>query len=141
MCIRDRYHGTGDNTLSLQGPASTITTKDRLCLINTIWLDKQFGGESNHQSINRPAGTILTNDKHCKVSVVPSPKVQCKWLFNHNYGNIGSIIENPCPTLLASRKHFYILNPQYSSKMEGVIVIDENEGETINSCLLYTSDA
>jgi len=99
-----KYHGNGDNILTVEGPSSTLTTKDR---IGVVWLDKYYRGKHNHQSVDSPAGTVMTNDKHSKI--------QC-FLFNHNYNNGASDVENPAPTLLASRKHYYILNPQYSSK-------------------------
>ncbi|AEL24048.1 DNA cytosine methyltransferase [Cyclobacterium marinum] len=136
-----KYHGTGENLVNVDGPSSTLTTKDRIAKIQVIWIDKQFRSELNHQSVEVPAGSILTNDKHCKMtaffmnnftnggqngsldnpapSIMTVPKsnvIQAKWLMNHNYQNTGANIEKPAPTLLASRKHFYILNPQYQSK-------------------------
>jgi DNA (cytosine-5)-methyltransferase 1 len=136
-----KYHGTGDNLVNINGPCSTITTKDRIAKLQVIWVDKQFSSDLNYQSIEVPAGSILTNDKHCKVtaffmnnftnggqhgsidnpsaSIMTVPKsnvVQPKWLMNHTYQNTGSSTENPAPTLLASRKHFYLLNPQYQNK-------------------------
>jgi DNA (cytosine-5)-methyltransferase 1 len=102
-----KYHGNGENLLSIDGPSSTLTTKDRIGLINVVWLDKQYQSDANHQSVDRPAGTLMTNDKHCMVNA---------FMFNHNYNNSGHTLDQPSPTLLASRKHFYLLNPQYASK-------------------------
>lgn len=92
-----KYHSTGENLLSTDAPCSTISTKDRLGLVQVIWLDKQYRSEAKSQ--------------------VPSAKCQKPiWLMNHTYTNTGSSTEAPAPTLLASRKHFYLLNPQYGNK-------------------------
>src|SRR5690606_36580840 len=138
-----KYHGTGENILSTDSPCSTLSTKDRLALVQSVWLDKQFRSDANHQSIDRPAGSIMTNDKHCKMTacfimnqfsgggqqsavatplgaITTAPKsnlIQADgFIFNHNYSATGSSLENPSPTLLASRKHSSLLNPQYESK-------------------------
>lgn len=103
MVFLNKYYGTGI-THDVDKPADTLTTKDRLGIVSVVWLDKQFRSELNHQDIDRPAGSILTNDKHCKVSAI---------LINNYSGNI---LDEPSPTLLASRRHYYLLNPQFKSK-------------------------
>lgn len=134
-----KYYGHGHNLASLDDPSGTVTTKDRLCV---VWIDKQFGGDANHQSINQPAGSILVNDKHCVMnafmvksysgggqhqsidspsgSILTVPKenlVQVEsWLLDTSFSNTGKSIEQPAPTVLASRKHHYLVNPQYQSK-------------------------
>ena len=136
-----KYHGNGDNLVNIDGPCSTLTTKDRIAKLQVVWMDKQFRSDFNHQSVEVPAGSILTNDKHCKMTALWIDKqysgnhnhqnadnplgtimtinkysnIQC-FLFNHNYNYGPSDIESPVPTLLASSKHFYILNPQYQNK-------------------------
>jgi DNA (cytosine-5)-methyltransferase 1 len=64
-----KYYGNGDNMESINDPAATITTKDRLCLVQTAWLDKAYTGKHNHQSIDSPAGAITTVPKMNLVSV------------------------------------------------------------------------
>lgn len=98
-----KYHGNGDNVQSIENPASTLTTKDRIA---KVWIDKQFSGAHNHSSINEPAGTVMTCDKHQLVTAEP-------FILQTNYGNIGRSIEEPCPTLVASRRHHYIVNPSH----------------------------
>lgn len=143
-----KYHGKGVNICSVQYPASTISTKDRLAKIqplywmdrnfnnggghqpitqpagtilsvpklnlikcdyfktHSIWLDKQYSGSANHQSVNQPAGSILANDKHSLIHAE-------KFIMDTNYNNVGSDIESPAPTITASRRHHYLMNPQW----------------------------
>ena len=103
-----KYHGTGKNILGVNETCSTITTKDRLAILQAqFWLDKQFTtGGSNHQSINRPAGTIMTNDKHRLVKCIP-------FISSNHYNNIGSNVKDPFPTITANRKYHYIINPSW----------------------------
>lgn len=136
-----KYYGTGGQLGSINEPAGTLTTKDRLAVINAVWLDKQYTGPLNHQSIDNPAGSILTNDKHCLMNAfimnnysgggivssiddpagtfttVPKSNLVTVegWLMNHNYDNKGSDINEPAPTLLASRKHYYLVNPSFNN--------------------------
>ncbi|WP_262247004.1 DNA cytosine methyltransferase [Parapedobacter soli] len=101
-----KYYGNGDNIQSVDEPAGTLTTKDRFTKAQVVWLDKNYNGPYNHQSVDRPAGTVMTNDKHQKVHVKP-------FILNPNYGNIGKDISEPAPPLLASRRHYYIVNPSH----------------------------
>jgi len=164
-----KYYGNGHNIESLHKPAGTITTKDRMALVQSafldkgfsgaynhqsinepsgaiptkdhyalikaVWLDKQYKSDKNHQSINQPAGSILSNPKHCMVqafidrqfslstrhqsihepagNILTVPKmnlvtVKQAFLMNHTYNNTGHSVDEPAPTLLASRRHFYV---------------------------------
>ena len=131
-----KYYGNGENIEGVNGPCGTLTTKDRFTKVTTCWLDKQYRSNLNHQSINKPAGTILTNDKHCMVqaawldrnfsgggqhqsvdkpagALLTVPKmnmVQIKkpWIIQYSYNNNGNSVDEPCPTLLASRRHHYL---------------------------------
>lgn len=119
-------------------PCGTLTTKDRFA---AVWVDKQYRSDKNHQSVNRPAGSILANDKHCLMqafivknfsqggqhnvvdgpagSLLTVPKenlVQLEsWIMDTNFGNTGKSLDNPAPTIMACRKHHYLVNPQFSS--------------------------
>ncbi|MFB5946093.1 DNA cytosine methyltransferase [Albibacterium profundi] len=101
-----KYYGNGDNVQSTEEPAGTLTTKDRFSKIQAFWLDKQYSGDHNHQSVDVPAGAILTNDKHSLVNTEP-------FIMNTSFGNVGKSINEPAPTLLASRRHHYIINPSH----------------------------
>ena len=140
-----KYFGNS-NTQGVDEPAGTLTTKDRMA---PVWLDKQYRSDRNHQSVDRPAGAVMANDKHCLMqtfivknysnggqhnsveapagSLLTVPKenvVQCEnWVMATNFDNVGSSIEDPAKTIVASRKHQYLmhadswlLNPQYKSK-------------------------
>lgn len=88
-----KYHGNGENILSVENVCSTLSTKDRLALIQPSFIQKNYSGMHNHQSIDNPAGSIMTNDKHSLVSC---------FLINRQYNNTGSSVDNPCFTLIAS---------------------------------------
>lgn len=136
-----KYYGSGGDLGDINQPAGTLTTKDRLAVVNAVWLDKQYSGKDNHQSVNKPTGSILTNDKHCLMNafimnhytgggqhsplseplgaITTVPKANIiqvdGWLMNHNYDNTGSDLNEPAPTILASRKHYYLVNPSFNN--------------------------
>jgi DNA (cytosine-5)-methyltransferase 1 len=104
----DKYHGIS-SPVSINGPASTVTTKDRLSLINAeYFLDKQYSGDHNHQSLDTPAGTILTTDKHCLVKIEP-------FIMSTHFGNGCSSIDAPAKTITANRKYDYLINMNSST--------------------------
>lgn len=134
-----KYHGNGENLLSIESPASTLSTKDRLAKVQPVWLDKTYSGKDNHQSVEQPAGVVMTNDKHQLVqtswidrnfstggqhssielpagSVLAVPKLNLvnaqSFILNGNFGHIAPVKE-PAPTLTASRRHHYIVNPSH----------------------------
>ncbi len=136
QCFLTKYYGNGDNISSVDEPAGTITTKDR---ITKVWLDKTYGGDRNHQSVENPAGVVMVNDKHQLVqtkwldrnftgggqhssidepagSVLSVPKlnlVQAEpFILNGNFGHSAPVGE-PAPVLTASRRHHYIVNPSH----------------------------
>jgi DNA (cytosine-5)-methyltransferase 1 len=111
------------------------------------WLDKNYTGSANHQSIDSPAGAILTKDKYSIVktehfitrqfngggqlssidnpvgSILTVPKinlVSTKWIMDTNYNNIGSSVNDPSPPILASRRHYYIMNPSWFGNMHSI---------------------
>ncbi|WP_139926270.1 DNA cytosine methyltransferase [Hymenobacter sp. DG01] len=101
-----KYYGNGSNVSGLLEPAGTITTKDRMGLVQTQWLDKRYGsGEHNHQSLDAPAGTITTNDHHAVLRAEA-------WMMPTSFDNTGRSLDEPCPTLLASRQHHYLVAPE-----------------------------
>lgn len=98
------YYGNGDNVTSLDVPSPTVTTKDRLALVQSHFIDAQFGN-GKAQSISRPVGTITTVPKYNLV----------KWIMNTNFSNIGSSLNEPSQTITANRKWHYLMNPQFAS--------------------------
>lgn len=134
-----KYHGKGQNIIGMDETCSTLTTKDRLALVQPAWLDKQYGsGDMNHQSVQSPSGTIMPNDKHALVqtkwldkyyngdhnhSSLESPAgtvmgvdkhrlVTTKWIMNTAYSNVGTSIEDPAPTITASRRYHYVMKAE-----------------------------
>ena len=173
-----KYYGNGNNIEDINGPASTLTTRDRLALVQAafldkgfsgvhnhqsiddpagaiptkdhyavvkaVWLDKQYRSPLNHQSINGPAGSILANPKHSMVqafidrqfsqgtqhesihdpvgAILTVPKmnlvkVKVPWIMDYNYNNNGHDVNNPSPTLLAPRRHFYLSQAKFGKKL------------------------
>jgi len=91
----------------IQAPAPTLRTKDGLAMVSTThFIDKHFGKKSQNQSINEPAGTVLPNDKHRLVEAVP-------FVMPTSYGNKPKPVTEPAPTIQASRRHHYLVNPSY----------------------------
>lgn len=90
------YYGNGHNH-TIDEPAPTLTTKDRLSLITSQFLDMQYGN-GTPASINVPANTVTTNPKFNLVTVKP-----CKsyYLMNPQFASAGGSIDRPCFTLIA----------------------------------------
>lgn len=100
------YYGNGHNH-SVELPAPTVTTKDRLALVNSVFIDNQYG-TGKPTSIEQPVGTVTTVPKFNMVSCKP-------WIMNTAFSNIGSSIEQPSQVITANRKWHYLMNPQFAS--------------------------
>jgi DNA (cytosine-5)-methyltransferase 1 len=99
------YYGNGDNCSSINKPSPTVTTKDRIAIVNPCFLYMQYGN-GTATNINDPAATVTTNPKHQLVTCN-------RWVMNTNFNNVGSSIEEPAQTITANRKWHYLMNPQY----------------------------
>lgn len=134
------YYGNGNNCSSVENPAPTVTTKDRLSLVQPFFMNYYSGG-GQHSDIEKPCPAITTNPKQRIVSclfidqqygqskpasteqplgaITTNPKyalVQCQpWLMNKNFSNVGSSLNDPAPVITANRKWHYLLNPQFNS--------------------------
>lgn len=109
-----KYYSGGGQLSSIDEPAGTLSTKDRMAKVHAdFFLQKYYNGDHNHQSIDSPAGTLLPNDKHNLVKAE-------KFLLNGNYHNGGKSIEEPAPTITASRRHHYIVNPGWHGHSKSV---------------------
>lgn len=103
------YYGAGGQHSSVENPAPVIPTKARTALVDPeFFLDKHFGnhGNAQNQSVNDPAGVIMPNDKHRLVEVTP-------FLMPTSYDNKPKSVDEPAPTIQASRRHHYIVNPSH----------------------------
>lgn len=100
------YYGNGGNS-SLQAPAPTVTTKDRLGLVKMQFMDQQYGNGSP-ASLDGPSGTVTAVPKQNLVTVRP-------WLMDTGFDNVGRSIEQPAATITANHKWSYLMNPQFAS--------------------------
>lgn len=100
------YYSGGGQLSDIEDPCPTITAIPKQRLVSPQFLDQQYG-QSKPASIDRPAGTLTQNPKIALVST--------KWLMDTSFSNKGVTIEAPAPTILACRKHHYLVNPQYKS--------------------------
>ena len=149
------YYGRG-GAHSIERPAPTITTKDRLAM---VYLDKQYDtsvpasvdgpcptletvpkvkpvavhfldnqyGQSRCSSVDAPSGTITVNPKQALVEVRP-------WLMLTNYQNVGSDIDEPAKTLTADRHWAYLLSPKEKPVCNG------KDAKFITNTYSYVSD-
>lgn len=86
-------YGNGFNT-SCEAPSATLTTKDRMSLVQATFLDMQYGN-GKPSSVDTVAGTLTTNPKHHLVTVKHS------YLMNPQFTSAGGSVEAPCFTLIA----------------------------------------
>lgn len=100
------YYGNGGNS-SLQSPAPTVTTKDRLGLVKMQFMDQQYGNGSP-ASLDAPSGTVTAVPKQNLVTVRP-------WLMDTGFDNVGRSLEQPAATITANHKWSYLMNPQFAS--------------------------
>ena len=133
------YYGNGHNH-SVDLPAPTVTTKDRMALIESRFMCS-YNFKDTGKDINQPCPTLLTKDRLSLVSpffmnqysgggqvsdinspcpaVTTTPKqnlVTCQpWIMNTAFSNVGSSIEEPSQTITANRKWRYLMNPQFNS--------------------------
>jgi DNA (cytosine-5)-methyltransferase 1 len=104
-----KYHGKGENILSPDAPSSTITTKDRLGLIQCIpFLTKQYNSngkpEYNNSSVDKPAGSLTTNPKLALVS----PE---QFIMKYHFGANPTRLNEVAQTIMAKRDT-YLLSPE-----------------------------
>lgn len=101
--LANYYTNGGGQLASIDNPAPTIPTKDRISLISPEFLTI-YNGKSLHRSVDEPAPVIPTNDRLALVQPFIMPT---------NYGNPPKSVEEPAPSILASRRHHYIVNPSH----------------------------
>lgn len=133
------YYGNGHNH-SVDLPAPTVTTKDRMALIESQFMCS-YNFKDTGKDINQPCPTLLTKDRLSLVSpffmnqysgggqvsdinspctaVTTTPKQNLvtyqPWIMNTALSNVGSSIEEPSQTITANRKWRYLMNPQFNS--------------------------
>lgn len=137
----DTYFGRG-YVNSIDKPISTVTTKDRHSLVTPyVWIQSYQGKPDSHiHSVDKPSPVLLAGKDKKVVSatafiyrdlrsgyynsldsavgaLTTVPKINLvtpvPWLMDTQFNNVGSSISEPAKTLTASRKMFYLINPQW----------------------------
>lgn len=108
-----KYYGTGGQLNSMDDPCGTVTARENLSKMQLVWIERPFSGGGQLSSIDGPAGSILQTPKLSLVKAEP-------FILNSNYNNIGTPIDAPCPPLLASRRHYYLVNPSHGGHSQSV---------------------
>lgn len=108
-------------TPSVDEPLPTIACQGRLGLVQTSFIAKYFSGRPMNKiaSVDSPLATITTSANQALVNVEP-------FILTSNFKGISRSVDEPCPTVLASRKHHYVVNPAFLTKYYGT-------GENIQS--------
>jgi DNA (cytosine-5)-methyltransferase 1 len=102
--------------IPVTGPAGTLPTVCNHSLIKAVpFIAQRNGGDplSRVHSVDNPARTLTSTGGNQEVVTVKP------FILNTNFKNVGSSIEEPSKTLLASRHHPYILNPVFLAKYYG----------------------
>ncbi|HEX8575781.1 MAG TPA: DNA cytosine methyltransferase [Flavobacterium sp.] len=120
------YYGNG-GIHSIDKPAPTITTKDRISKIDVNFIDQQYG-TGVATSIEKPIGTLTTIPKFSLVKAK-------QYVFNPSWGGNNGSIDNPCCTVVArqDKSPLYLVStelgqitiPVYESDSETMILIKE----------------
>ena len=144
--ITKHYGGHPESkSITLNGPAGTITTVDGQSLVSVNLVDnnaeqepkryilRQFnkgGGQFN--SIDGATGAITTVPKMNLITVEG-------WIMNTNFSNIGTSVDEPTKAILASRHHSYIVNPSYHGNASDInkpspVVVARQDKSPLSLC-------
>lgn len=97
------FYGNGSNH-SIESPAPTLTTKEKLALVNSVFLDMQYGN-GTPASVETAAGTLTANPKH-KLVTVERPS---KFLTNPEFEHYAIPILPDDSPMTVKIKHFMAL--------------------------------
>jgi DNA (cytosine-5)-methyltransferase 1 len=122
--ILQHYYGNGECS-SIESPAPTITTKDRMALVYPML--QTYFTPGSHRSGNDPAQSITGQDRiqmvtpeyldrdfisgadsslmdpAGSITTVPKMNLATAFLVNPQYHNAGNAINQPAPTIIASQ--------------------------------------
>ena len=113
------YYGNGFNS-SIDSPAPTVTTKDRISLVSTKFIANEYSGGGQLSSIEQPNPAVLTTPKQKIVSA--------QYLMNpYSFKSDGGSIDNPCFTLIARMDK---MPPYLITTKEGVVGIAIYESDS-----------
>lgn len=95
-----KYYGTAKTPVSMDSPSPTLTTKDRLSVVQAQYLESQYG-MSIGRTLDSPAPTLTINPKQNLISCFVAQKVvlaQFRYDYYNRDNNIGSL-EDPCTSI------------------------------------------
>jgi DNA (cytosine-5)-methyltransferase 1 len=147
------YHngeGTkGEQVHSVDEPNKTVDTQNRFAFTTA-----QFN------SVDEPMRTLTQKEKFGVAGVErvhfiqqrntgdPQSKVISVdgWLLNPSFDNVGTSLEEPAHTVLASRKHAYIVNPSYQGNCHDVdapspVVVARQDKSPLHLCQIEYGDS
>lgn len=87
---------------------STVTTKERSALVQPkYFIDRPFtDGGGKNSSIESPVGSVMPVPKLNLIECTP-------FIMPTSYENTPKSVEEPAPTIQASRRHHYLVNPSH----------------------------
>jgi DNA (cytosine-5)-methyltransferase 1 len=127
-----KYHGNGENVMSIESPSSTLSTKDRIAKVQTVWFDKTFTGTGNVSSIESPAGTIMPTDKHRLINCEPI-------ILNPSHGGHTMSVDVPCPVIIARQDKAPLYLIQFKIDPEYSIPVYEDDSEVMVRIKIFMS--
>lgn len=102
-----------NNGKSIEEPAPVITTQNRIGLVQPAFLAKYYSNGGQLNGIDEPAATLPTKDR---ISLVIADR---SFLMGTNYDNRPTSLSAPSPTITASRKWSYLVNPSWGGHPTG----------------------
>lgn len=100
------YYGNGGQFRSINDPNGCVPCNDRFSLVNPKQFINENYSASTGKTIFQPSGSILAIPKQQLMTLFPL-------IINTSFSNNGSSVFAPSPTVLANRKHHYVLNPSH----------------------------
>lgn len=111
------HYGNGYN-LQLDRPAPTLTTKDKMSLVQVCFLDNQYGN-GKPTSVESVSGCLTTNPKQHLVTIE-------RFLMNPQFASPGSSVDDPCFTLIArmDKRPPYLVVTEYGDMTIRIFTTD-----------------
>lgn len=114
-----KNYSQGGQHTSIEDPAGTIPTRDRMSKVQA-----EFFSKSPKVKVNCDCGhNWITTQEHylteeCpKCKTIKSGSVTFlkgeKFIMDTSFNNIGKSLEEPAPTITADRHHHYLVNPSW----------------------------
>ena len=123
------YYTSGGNIASVDSPSPTLTTKDRIALVQTeYFINRDFTKGQSAQDIDLPAGSLLAVPK---INLVAAEY----FILNPSHGGHATTIEQPCVVVVArqDKAPLYLIEatcgdmkvPVYKSDSPTMVLIKE----------------